>query len=183
MRDLKRSTQSFGSFQDNDSRWTKKVPLKYHEERGDKRESVTFQVTIASEKIKENIEVYEEGNNEQLLRTVRDFKNFVDTYDLFTELNETSVYAKFRRVLKGDTKDTWDELIHGETLSEENFDTHLADLITDELGTEAFKYQVKYLRKTKKPRSLTLKNWMKRVKSLNSYLPLLKAGDKRLTEE
>ena len=144
---------------------------------------MTFQVTIASEKIKENIEVYEEGNNEQLLRTVRDFKNFVDTYDLFTELNETSVYAKFRRVLKGDTKDTWDELIHGETLSEENFDTHLADLITDELGTEAFKYQVKYLRKTKKPRNLTLKSWMKRVKSLNSYLPLLKAGEKRLPEE
>ena len=183
MRDLKRSTQSFGSFQDNDSRWTKKVPLKYHEEKDDKRKRVIFQVTIASEKIKENIEVYEEGNNEQLLRTVRDFKNFVDTYDLFTELNETSVYAKFRRVLKGDTKDTWDELIHGETLSEENFDTHLADLITDELGTEAFKYQVKYLRKTKKPRNLTLKSWMKRVKSLNSYLPLLKAGDKRLTEE
>ena len=183
MRDLKRSTQSLGSFQDNDSRWTKKVPLKYHEERGDKRESVTFQVTIASEKIKENIEVYEEGNNEQLLRTVRDFKKFVGTYDLFTELNETSGYAKFRRVLKGDTKDTWNELIHGETLSEANFDTHLADLVTDELGTEAFKYQVKYLRKTKKPRSLTLKNWMKKVKSLNSYLPLLKAGDKRLTEE
>ena len=183
MRDSKKSTQSFRSFQDNNSRWTKKVPLKYHEEKGEKRETVTFQVTIAGEKIIESIEVYEEGNNEQLLRIVRDFKNFVDTYDLFTELNETSVYAKFRRVLKEDTKDTWDELIHGETLSEANFDTHLVDLDTDELGTEAFKDQVKYLRKTKKPRSLTLKNWMKRVKSLNSYLPLLKAGDKRLTEE
>ena len=89
MRDRKRSTQSSGSFQDNDSRWIKKVPLKYHEEKGDKRESVTFQVTIATEKIKESIEVYEEERNEQLLRIVRDFKNFVDTYDLFTELKET----------------------------------------------------------------------------------------------
>ena len=183
MRDSKRSTQSFSSFQDNDSRWTKKVPLKYHEEKGEKRETVTFQVTIAGEKIIESIEVYEEGNNEQLLRTVRDFKNFVDTYDLFTELNETSVYAKFRRVLKGDAKDTWDELIHGETLSEANFDTHLADLVTDELGTEAFKYQIKYLRKTKKPRNLTLKSWMKRVRNLNRYLPLIKAGEIKLTEE
>ena len=183
MRDSKRSTQSSGSFQDNDSKWTKKVPLKYHEEKGEKRESVTFQVTIATEKIKESVEVYEEGNNEQLLRTVRDFKNFVDTHDLFAELKETSVYAKFRRVLKGDTKDSWDELINGETKSQTNFDTHLADLVTDEIGTEAFKYQVKYLRKTKKPKNVTLKCWMKRVRTLNSYLPLLKAGEKRLTEE
>ena len=50
---------------------------------------MTFQVTIATEKIKESIEVYEEERNEQLLRTVRDFKKFVDTYDLFTELKET----------------------------------------------------------------------------------------------
>ena len=86
MRDRKRSTQNSGSFQDNDSRWTKKVPLKYHEEKGDKRESVILQVTIATEKIKESIEVYEEGNNEQLLWIVRDFKSFIDTYDLFIEL-------------------------------------------------------------------------------------------------
>jgi len=33
--------------------------------------------------------VYEEERNEQLLRIVRYFKNFVDTYDLFTELKET----------------------------------------------------------------------------------------------
>ena len=149
---------------------------------------MTFQVTIASEKIKENIEVYEEGNNKQLLRTVRDFKNFVDTYDLFTELNETSVYAKFYRVLKGYTKDKWDELIHGETIIEVNFDTHLANLVTDELGTEAFKYQVKYPRKTKNLGNLTLKIWMKRVRSLNRYLLLLKAGEQKtyrriLTEE
>ena len=86
-------------------------------------------------------------------------------------------------MLKWDTKDTWDELIHIETLNEANFDTHLADLVTDELGTEAFKYQVKYPRKIKKPKNLTLKSWMKRVRTLNSYLPLLKAGEKRLTEE
>ena len=86
-------------------------------------------------------------------------------------------------MLKRDTKDTWDELIHVETPSKENFDTHLADLVTDELGTEAFKDQVKYLRKTKKPRNLTLKSWIKRVRSLKSYLPLLKEGEVRLTEE
>ena len=51
MRDSKRSTQSFRSFQDNNSRWTKKVPLKYHEEKGEKRETVTFQVTIAGERL------------------------------------------------------------------------------------------------------------------------------------
>ena len=84
-------------------------------------------------KIKESVEVYEDGNNEQLLQKVRDFKNFVDTYNLFTE----------------HTKDTWDKLIRGETLIEENFDIHLNDLITDELGAEAFKYQVKYLKKNK----------------------------------
>ena len=49
-------------------------PLKYHEEKGEKRDTVTYQVVITGEKIRESVEVYEEGNNEQLLRTVRDFK-------------------------------------------------------------------------------------------------------------
>ena len=106
----------------------------------------------------------------------------MDTYDLFTELNETSVYGKSRRVLKGDTKDTWDELIQEKTLCEANFDIHLADLVIDELETKAFKYQVKYLRKMKKPKNLTLKSWMKRVIIVYSYLPLLQ-GEIRLTEE
>ena len=67
--------------------------------------------------IKESIELNDEGNNEQLLRIVKGFKIFVNTYDLSTERNEASVYGKFRRVLKEDTKDTWDELVTGETLS------------------------------------------------------------------
>ena len=85
-------------------------------------------------------------------------------------------------MLKGNTKDTRDELIYRETLNKSNFDTHLADLVNDELGTKAFKYQVKYIRKTKNPKNMALKSWMKRVRTLNSYLLLLKAGDKRLTE-
>ena len=97
-------------------------------------------MTIAGEKIKESIEVYEEGNNKHLLRIIRDLKKFVNTYDLFTELSEASVYPK----------DTWNVLIVSETLSETNFDIHLVDLVTNELETEAFKYQVKHLRKTKK---------------------------------
>lgn len=135
------------------------------------------------ENIKESIELYDEGNNEQLLRIVRGFKIFVNTYDLSTERNEASVYGKFRRVLKEDTKNTWDELVTGETLSGTNFDIHLVDLVTDELGTGAFKYHVKYLKKTKKPGNLTLTSWMKRVRILNSYLPLLKVGEIKLTEE
>ena len=80
--------------------------------------------------------MYEDGNNEQLLRIVRDFKNYVDTYDLFTE----------------HTKDTRDKLVRGETMSEGNFDIHLDDIVTDELGAEAFKYQVKYSRKRRRQR-------------------------------
>ena len=49
-------------------------PLKYHEEKDEKRETMTYQVVITGEKIRESVEVYEEGNNEQLLRTVREFK-------------------------------------------------------------------------------------------------------------
>ena len=95
---------------------------------------------IAGGKIKESVEIYEEGSNEQLSRTIRDFKNFANTYDLFTELSEAFINGKFHRTVKGDTKDIWDELITGEISSETNFDIHLAYLVTNELGTEAFKY-------------------------------------------
>ena len=95
---------------------------------------------IAGGKIKESVEIYEEGSNEQLSRTIRDFKNFANTYDLFTEVSEAFINEKFHRTVKRDTKDIWDELITGEIPSETNFDIHLADLVTNELGTEAFKY-------------------------------------------
>ena len=52
MRDRKRSTDSFSSFQDNDNRWTKKVPLEFHEEKGERTESVTFQVVIPGERLR-----------------------------------------------------------------------------------------------------------------------------------
>ena len=46
---------------------------------------------IAGGKIKESVEIYEEGSNEQLSRTIRDFKNFANTYDLFTEVSEAFI--------------------------------------------------------------------------------------------
>ena len=92
----------------------------------------------------------------------------------FTE--SPAVYSKETRKTRGTN------LSKKKTLCEANFDIHLADLVIDELETKAFKYQVKYLRKMKKSKNLTLKSWMKRVIIVYSYLPLLQ-GEIRLTEE
>ena len=41
---------------------------------------------IANKKIKVSVNFYEEVTAEKLLRTIRDIKKNVNTYDLFTEL-------------------------------------------------------------------------------------------------
>lgn len=65
---------------------------------------------------------------------------FIDSYKLWTKISDKSVYAKFRRCLTGNLRETLDNLIDGETQTELEFGNYMIDWIEEEIGTTAFKY-------------------------------------------
>ena len=179
---MTRDNTSKNTHQEGSQRWLKKVPIMYTSSRDEDPVTTTFTVKIDGEKIYERIAIYEEGSPELLLRTVRDFVSFVDSYELWSEMSDKSVYAKFRRCLKGDSRDAWDDLVSGETQTELEFEDYLKDWIEGELGTNAYKAQIKYLKKTSKPSNIDVKKWIKKVRNINAFLPLMSSKAAKMTD-
>lgn len=98
------------------------------------------------------------------------------TYDLWTELAVNNEYGKFRRCLKGEIRGSWDEILEDEPKSKDDFQNQLINLVVDELGMDAHKNQVKYLRRTKKPENMPVPKWFKRIRFINGMLHLLSGG-------
>ena len=117
-----------------------------------------------------------------MLRTVRDFQAFTDAYDPWDETTDKSTYAKFRRCLKGDSKDAWNIMIDGESQTELEFVNYLTDWIEGKIGITAYKVQVKYLKKTPKPSNLDTKKWTKKIRSINTFLKLMSQNAVKLTD-
>jgi hypothetical protein len=59
----------------------------------------------------------------------------------------------------------------------------LKELIDAVLGESALRNQKEYLKKTPKPEKMTVKQWINRIKNINSYLPLMKPNARAFTEE
>jgi len=52
------------------------------------------------------------------------------------------------------------------------------NLVTGELGIDVLRYQIKYLRKNKKPANMTVHKWFKRIRFINRMLLFLSGGTK-----
>ena len=98
---MTRDNTSKNTHQEGSQRWLRKVLVKYTSSRDDDPETTTFTVKIKGGKLTERIKIFEDGSPEQLLRTVRDFVAFVGSYELWNEMTDKSVYAKFRAMPKG----------------------------------------------------------------------------------
>ena len=159
---MTRDNTSKNTHQEGSQRWLKKVPIKYTLSRDDDPVTTIFTVKIDGEKINERITIYEGGSPELLLRTFRDFVSFIDSYELWSEMTDKSFYAKFRRCLKGDSRDALDDLVSGKIQTELEFEDYVKDWIEGEIGTNAYKAQIKYLRKTSTPSNIDVKKWTKR---------------------
>eukprot|EP00957_Ditylum_brightwellii_P155977 11872076-Ditylum_brightwellii.AAC.1 len=62
------------------------------------------------------------------------------------------------------------------------FLTHQDVLTSTILEDDAGEHQLQYLRSTKKPRKLKVKQWIKRMQAINSYLPAMERGGQKLTK-
>lgn len=75
--------------------------------------------------VKLEIPKHNNENDEILILILREFNNTVAAYGLFNPLNATKVYDKFRRHLSGETLDTCNDIISGNTNNEVNFFSHV----------------------------------------------------------
>ena len=159
-----------------------RAPLKYHSKIKElNREQPAVQkFRIDNEEIKIGILTFREGDEEQYLRTIREFGDMVTTYNLWANENAQRVYSRFRRCFLGDSLDTWVETIEGMDLNQQKISLLVSNMTEIILREGAAEDQIEYLRTTKKPKDLTSKNWIRRLRSINRYLPYMQHGQQRL---
>ena len=163
---------------DNDENPWSQAPLKCVAEDKVEKTNVDFRINYNDETIKESIPIFENRTAEELLLTARDFNALCETYKIWDNLSVANFYGNFRRCFKGNIRGAWDKIIDGEERTEEDFATQIIDLIVGEVGMDAHKDQVKYLRNAKKPGNMQVNKWFKQIRFIDQMLPLLQGGAK-----
>jgi hypothetical protein len=75
----------------------KKVPLKYEVKQTKVLETIElkFEIDELTEKVK--LTIFEDGTDEQFLKLLKEFRNMIETYELWTKPNGTQlIYRSFR---------------------------------------------------------------------------------------
>jgi hypothetical protein len=166
----------------------KKVPMRYQVQNTKETNSVEFKCTVDGTVEKTKLSVYEDGSDESFLKMVKEFLNYVGTYELWEDENAArTVYRNFRRCLAGAARDLWDQINvledKEEIRDELTFDNHLKELTSAILGDDALRNQKDYLKTTPKPEKLSVKQWVNQNKNINSYLPLMQPNGRSFSEE
>ncbi len=130
--------------------------------------------------------VYEDRTQEEILKLVKEFKNLIDTYNLWrngtvAEFTAT-IYADFRCCLRGNARDMWDIIISNQPRTAAQFQVQLKKLIKKHIGQTALQNQVLYLEMTRKPENMLVLQWINCINNINVYLPLLADNAVKLTE-
>jgi hypothetical protein len=143
--------------------------------------------------VKEELPIYSGDSEESLLVLVKRFKEMSSRNQVWTLPNApVIVYSNFERLLVDSALDDYLELLQemDEEMEEERtergqeaFNALVKAFVQASLGDRAFIRQRNYLRKTPKPASLSVKQWVARIRTINSYMPLMaEDGDQTLSE-
>jgi hypothetical protein len=164
----------------------KKAPMQYQIRKTKETKEVEFKCEIDGVMERTKINVYEDGNDEEYLNMIKDFQNYLETFEIWANANAARiVYRNFRRCLSGAAKDLWDDLntiAEDEERDELTFNEHIEQLTSAVLGAEAFENQKDYLKSTRKPDKMSVKDWINRIKNINSYLPLMEPEARSFSE-
>jgi len=165
----------------------KKVPMRYQVSNSKETNSVELKNTVDGIVEKTKLSIYEDGSDEAYLKMIKEFRNYVNTYSIWDEENAArTVYCNFRRCLAGAARDLWDQINESEdeedARDELSFDEHLQELTSAILGDDALRNQKNYLKNTPKPDKMSVKQWINRIKNINSYL-LMQPNGRPFTEE
>jgi hypothetical protein len=168
----------------NNSTKDAKVQMKYVPS-NETIEKIEIKCTLDEIVTKERLPVYEDQSDEAFLKLNKEFLNLIDTYELWENGNaNVFVYANFRRCLQGTARDTWDECLAEveDDRGQDHFEMALMLLTEKILGTDALENQKEYLKVTSKPHQMSVKAWISRIKSINSYMLMMEEGARNFTE-
>ena len=136
----------------------------------------------------EKIAVYEDTAKEDYLRTLAAYREILNDYPYLKEDEEAATACRiFKKCLKGAARDSVSQAI-SET-NEGTIDTNeaLEDVIWETthaiLGNYAHDKQVEYLKATKKPRKLTVDEWLRRIRNINTQLENMDREETKLTDK
>jgi CRISPR/Cas system CSM-associated protein Csm3 (group 7 of RAMP superfamily) len=120
---------------------------------------VEFKYEIDGIMERTKINIYEDRNDEEYLRMIMEFQNYLETFEIWENKNVAwIVYRNFRRCISGATKDLWDQIIaskENEERDELTFTESLGKLTKAVLGVDAFDNQKEYMKETQKPEKMS----------------------------
>jgi hypothetical protein len=125
--------------------------MRYRVQNSKESASVEFKYNIDGAAEKTKLSVYEDGSDESFLKTIKEFQNYIDTYEIWNDNNAAqTVYQNFRRCLAGSARDFWDQInvLEDEEAERDEltFDSHLEELTSAILGEDALRNQKDYLK-------------------------------------
>ena len=157
-------------------------PLTYIKEKyEDKTTAIKFIYRGRNKKV--TLPVYREGSYEEFVCLIQDVENWMIDYELQQDLHIAQVYESFIGCLKGSARDTWIAILK-ENPGQKTYDQwkkHMGIFVEETLPEESARKQIKYLKNTTKPRKLNVRKWVRRIKNINSLLPMM--GGTKLSEE
>ena len=156
----------------------KKVPMRYQIRNSKETNTVELKYTDMDGAVdKTKLSIYEDGSDEEFLKLVKEFQNYINTYNVWEDEHAThTIYKNFCHCLAGAARDLWDQINvvdKDQGRNELTFEEHLKELISAILGEDALSNQKEYLKTTPKPEKFTVKQWINRLKNINSYLPIM----------
>ncbi len=129
----------------------------------------------------EKVAVYDDTAKEGNLQNLTEYREILIDYPYLQKDNEaTTAYRIFKRCLKGSAKNSWSRAVAGVNGGLIDTNNRLNKVVTQTteaiLGTNTYDNQVKYLNTTKKPRKLSVDEWMQRIQNINLHLVNMEDG-------
>ena len=120
------------------------------------------------------------------MRKLIEFRSLLDDYEeLKEDAKESIITRMFKKILKSSAKISF--MANIKSLEESEKDTYegVKDAIKatskEILGNDAYDNQVEYLKKTKKPRKMSVDEWLKKVQNINFALPYIDMDEEKLS--
>ena len=143
--------------------------------------------TTEEKKISIEIESFDDGTEEQFLMFKQNLEQTIQ--DNGSEPMDDGNGAKYfytlvRKALSGNVLDKWIDISTKRTInSYVNFKIDLWKLTDKQIDDDSVMQQKRYLENTKKPRKMTSKEWLNHIKVINNYLPRMKMGQSKYSDE
>ena len=129
----------------------------------------------------EKIAVYDDTAKEDFLRTLAEYREvLIDYPHLQQDANATTACRIFKRCLKGSAKNSCSRAVAtvngGVIDTNARLETVVEETTSMILGLNAYDNQLEYLKTTKKPRKLSVEEWMRRIQNINLHMVNMENG-------